>query len=173
MNEPFLGMIALFTFNFAPLGWAFCNGQLLPISQNQALFSLLGTTYGGNGTTNFALPNFQSRLPIHFGQGAGLSSYVLGQVGGVESATLLINNMPAHNHTLNAVSDPGGTSVPAGAFHANTGALDPDYKTSGTVVAMNAGAIGTNGSNQPFNILQPYLTVNYCIALQGIYPSRS
>ena len=170
---PFLGMIVLFGFNFAPIGWAFCNGQLLPINQNQALFALLGTTYGGNGTVNFALPNLQGRVPIHFGQGAGLSSYLLGQAGGVESATLLINNMPAHNHTLNAVSDPGGTSVPAGAFHANTGALDPDYKTSGTLVAMNTAAIANNGGNQPFSIIQPYLAGNYCIALQGVFPSRN
>ncbi|MEO8852697.1 MAG: tail fiber protein [Ginsengibacter sp.] len=165
-------MIALFGFNFAPSGWLLCNGQLLAINQNQALFSLLGTTYGGNGTTNFALPDFQGRVPIHFGQGAGLSNYQIGQVGGIETVTLQIDNLPAHSHPLNAVSETGKTSVPAGAFHANTGALDPDYNTSGTVVAMNAGAIGTTGGAQPISILQPYLVVNYCIATQGIYPSR-
>ena len=170
--EPFLGMIALFGFNFAPRGWAFCNGQLLSIAQNNALFALLGTIYGGDGRTTFALPNLQGRVPIHFGQGSGLSNYQIGQVGGVESATLLISNMPAHNHTLNAVSELGGTSAPEGAFLGNTGALDREYKTSGTGVVMNAGAIGTNGGSQPFSIIQPYLVVNYCIALQGIFPSR-
>jgi microcystin-dependent protein len=170
--DPILGIIALFGFNFAPRGWAFCNGQLLSIAQNNALFALLGTFYGGDGRTTFALPNLQGRVPIHFGQGAGLSNYQIGQVGGVESATLLVSNMPAHNHTLNAVSELGGTSAPEGAFLGNTGALDREYKTSGTGVVMNAGAIGNNGGSQPFSIIQPYLVVNYCIALQGIFPSR-
>lgn len=173
MDTPFLGMIALFGFNFAPKGWALCNGQLLSISQNQALFALLGTMYGGDGTTTFALPNFQGRVPIHFGQGAGLSNYQIGQAAGVESATLLVNNMPAHNHALNAMSELGDTSAPAGAFLGNTGALDREYRTSGTGVVMNAAAIGNSGGSQPFSILQPYLVVNYCIALQGIFPSQN
>ena len=170
--DPFIGMIALFGFNFAPRGWALCNGQLLPIAQNTALFSLLGTYYGGNGQTTFALPDLQGRVPIHFGQGAGLSDYQIGQKGGVESTTLLVINMPAHNHTLNAVSELGGTSAPEGAFLSNTGALDREYKMSGTGVIMNSGAIGNTGGSQPFSIIQPYLVVNFCIALQGIYPPR-
>jgi microcystin-dependent protein len=170
--DTFLGMIALFGFNFAPRGWALCNGQLLPIAQNTALFALLGTIYGGNGVTTFALPDLRGRVPIHFGQGTGLSNYSQGQAAGAETTTLLVANMPAHNHSLNAVSDTGTTSAPAGAFLGNTGALDREYKTSGTGVVMNSGAIGNSGSGQPFNILQPYLVVSYCIALQGIFPPR-
>ena len=172
MDQPFLGMIALFGFNFAPRGWALCNGQLLQISQNSALFSLLGTMYGGDGRTNFALPNLQGRVPIHFGQGPGTSQYQIGQVGGSEATTLTAQNLPSHNHSLNAVSETGETSDPTGAFLGNTGALDKEYRTSGTGVVMNAGAIGVTGGNQPLDIVQPYLVVNYCIALQGIFPSR-
>ncbi|MGJ7031952.1 phage tail protein [Niabella hirudinis] len=177
--EPFLGMIAMFGFNFAPRGWAFCNGQLLPIAQNTALFALLGTTYGGDGRVTFGLPNLQGRTPVGFGQGAGLSNYVLGQVSGTESATLTINNLPAHGHpvTINAAADPGDSSDPTGAYPANTGNLDKEYK-SGTVtnkVAMNAGmaTAGNTGNTQPFAILQPSLAVNFCIAMEGIFPSRS
>ena len=172
MDSPFLGMIALFGFTFAPNGWAFCNGQLLSIAQNTALFALLGTTYGGNGINNFALPDLRGRVPIHFGQGAGLSNYIQGQVSGNESATLLINNMPAHNHTLNAFSELGDTSAPSGALLGNTGALDREYRASGTSVQMSSAAIGVSGGSQPFSILQPYLALNYCIAMQGIFPSR-
>lgn len=173
MMEPFLGMIALFGFNFAPNGWAYCNGQLLSIQQNSALFSLLGTTYGGDGISSFGLPNLQGRVPVHFGQGAGLSSYQPGQTGGVENATLVAANIPAHNHPLNAVSDSGNTASPEGSFLANTGALDQEYSTGGTGAVMNANVVGITGGNQPFSVLQPYLVVNYCISLQGIYPSRS
>lgn len=172
MDQPFLGMIALFGFNFAPQGWAFCNGQLLPIAQNSAIFALLGTTYGGDGRTTFALPNLQGRVPIHFGQGPGTSQYQIGQAGGSETTTLLAQNLPSHNHPLNAVSETGETSDPTGAFLGNTGALDKEYRTSGTGVVMNAGAIGMTGSNQPVSIVQSFLAVNYCIALQGIFPSR-
>ncbi len=173
MDNPFLGMIALFGFNFEVRGWAYCNGQLMSIAQNTALFSLLGTYYGGDGRTTFALPDLRGRVPIHFGQGLGLSDYVLGQVSGVESTTLTINNMPAHNHTLNAVSEPGDTSAPAGALLGYTGALDKEYKASGTLVQMNPAAIGVSGANVPLDVLQPYLVLNYCIALEGIYPSRN
>lgn len=173
MDNPFIGLIALLAFNFEPRGWAYCNGQLLPIAQNTALFSLIGTFYGGDGRTTFALPDLRGRVPIHFGQGPGLSSYFVGEAAGSESTTLSINNMPAHNHTLNAVSEPGDTSAPSGAFLGNTGALDKEYKASGTPVQMNPAAIGVNGGSQPFSIVQPYLTLNYCIAVQGIYPSRN
>ena len=173
MDQPFLGMIALFGFNFAPQGWAFCNGQLLPIAQNTALFSLLGTMYGGDGRTTFALPNLQGRVPIHFGQAPGTSQYQIGQVGGAENTTLNASNLPPHNHPLNAVSETGETSDPTGAYLGNTGALDKEYRLSGTGVIMNANAIGNTGGSQPLSIVQPYLVVNYCIALQGIFPSRN
>jgi microcystin-dependent protein len=170
--DPLLASIILFAGNFAPRGWAFCNGQLLSIAQNTALFSLLGTQFGGNGQTNFALPDLRGRVPVHPGQGPGLSDYVIGQSAGSETTTLLLSNMPAHNHSLNATSEPGSTSVPSGAYLANTGALDKEYNTTGTVVAMNAAAIGTAGGSQPFDNLQPYLAINFIIALQGIFPSR-
>jgi microcystin-dependent protein len=171
--EAFLATILLFAGNFAPRGWAFCNGQLISISQNTALFSLLGTTYGGDGVQTFALPNLQGRVPIHWGQGAGLSSYTIGQTGGTENTTLALSNLPQHNHALNATTQAGSTSVPTGAYLGNTGALDREYNTTGTIVTMNAGAIGMAGQSQPFNNLQPYLAVSYIIALEGIYPSRN
>lgn len=173
MQDPFIAGIVLFAGNFAPRNWAFCNGQILSIAQNTALFSLVGTTYGGNGTTTFALPDLRGRVPIHPGQGPGLSSYTLGQLSGTETRTLLTTNMPAHNHSLNAVSEGGDASAPAGALLANTGALDKEYKTTGTIVAMNSQAIGVNGGSQPFSIVQPYLCINYIIALFGIFPSRN
>ena len=171
--NPLLASIIIFAGNFAPLGWALCQGQLLPISQNAALFSLLGTTYGGNGTTNFQLPDLRGRVPIQAGLGPGLSNYDLGQVGGSENTTLLVNNLPQHSHTLTATSELGTTSNPTGAYLGNTGVLDPEYNTSGTFVQMNAGTIGLTGGSQPFNNVQPYLAVNYIIALNGIFPSRS
>ena len=173
MNEPYLAGIVLFGGNFAPRGWAFCNGQLLSIAQNSALFSLLGTTYGGDGQTTFAFPDLRGRVPIHPGQGPGLSPHTLGEKAGTENRTLLITNMPAHNHLLNAVSESGGASAPAGAFLANSGALDKEYKTSGTNVTMHPQAIGISGGSQPFSIMQPYLCINYIIAMEGIYPSRN
>lgn len=173
MNEPFLGMIALFGFNFAPRGWAFCNGQLLSIAQNSALFALIGTMYGGDGQTTFALPNLQGRVALHFGQGPGTSQYQIGQLAGSETTTLSAQNLPSHSHPLNAVSETGETSDPTGAFLANTGALDKEYRISGTGVVMNVNAVGATGGNQPLSIVQPYLAVNYCIALEGIFPSRN
>lgn len=171
--NPYLGMIMLFAGNFQINGWAICNGQLINISQNTALFSILGTTYGGDGRQTFGLPDLRGRVPIHMGQGPGLSNYIQGETGGAESTTLLIGNLPQHNHPLIATSEAGTTSDPAGAYLGNTGALDREYNTSGTNVQMNAGAIGIAGSSQPFNNLQPYLVVNYLIALSGIYPSRN
>ena len=171
--EPFIGEIFMSGFNFAPVGYLSCNGQTISIATNTALFSLLGTTFGGNGTTNFSLPDLQGRVPMHWGQGPGLSNRSLGERSGVENNTLTTSNMPAHTHTLNAVSDAGDVSAPAGAFLANTGALDKEYKTTGTVVPMNLGAVGTTGSNFPITNMPPYLVVNFYIALQGIYPSRN
>lgn len=172
--DPFLSMIVLFGCNFAPRGWAFCQGQLLPIAQNTALFSLLGTTYGGNGQTTFALPDLRGRVPIGFGQGPGLSSYALGQQGGAESVTLQITQMPAHTHAFMATAEAGDTADPTSAFPANTGALDKEYKQAPVnKVAMNTAAVETKGGSQPHINMQPYLAMNYCIALEGIFPSRN
>jgi microcystin-dependent protein len=171
MSEPFLGEIRMFGFNFAPSGWAMCNGQLLSIAQNAALFALLGTTYGGNGTTTFQLPNLQSRVAIHMGQGNGLSPYVEGQVGGTENVTLTNNQMPQHNHPVTASDGNASATRPGGAVLGRVQTAIYGASPDGTV--MNAGMIGNSGGSQPFSILQPYLVVNFCIALQGIFPSRN
>ncbi|MGA8213806.1 MAG: tail fiber protein [Candidatus Sulfotelmatobacter sp.] len=175
MSQPFLAEIRIFAGTFAPRGWALCNGQLLPISQNTAVFSLIGTFYGGNGTSTFALPDLQSRLPIHHGQGAGLSPYVVGQNGGTENVTLLTSQMPQHNHTLNALSGPG-TQVPAtGNYWADDGATRGGkvYASSTDGTTMNAGALGQTGGGLPHTNIQPYLALTFIIALQGIFPSRN
>jgi microcystin-dependent protein len=175
MSEPFLAEIIMFGGNFAPRGWALCNGQILPIAQNTALFSLLGTTYGGNGQTTFALPDMRSRVPIHPGQGPGLSSYSLGQAGGTESVTLTQGNLPAAPPiTVNANADPT-TSKPGGNFPASTSAGN-GYAPTTDGSKLNAGAItgGLAGGNSlPVAIIQPYLCVNFIIALEGIFPSRN
>jgi microcystin-dependent protein len=175
--EPFVGQIMMVGFNFAPVGWALCNGQLLSISQNAALFSLIGTYYGGNGVSTFALPNLQGRVPIHQGQSPGTSNYVIGQVGGVENTTLLVNNMPVHNHSANGNSGPGASGSPIGNVWAEvndggrTPVVSPAYAPASTG-QMASSAIGMAGGSQPFSILQPYLCVNFIIALVGIFPSR-
>jgi microcystin-dependent protein len=171
MADPFVGEIRTFGFNFAPSGWATCNGQLLPISQNTALFSLLGTFYGGDGITTFALPNLQSRVGVHQGQGQGLSPYQIGEVSGTENVTLLTNQMPQHSHGLIANAGTAGVSRPGGAVLARTSANTYAATPDGT--AMNTGAIGAAGGNQPFGIIQPFLALNFCIALFGIFPARS
>ncbi|MDQ3278661.1 MAG: tail fiber protein [Bacteroidota bacterium] len=177
--EGYIAQIILFAGNFAPRGWAFCQGQLLSIAQNTALFALLGTTYGGNGQTTFALPDLRGRVPVGPGQGPGLSIINLGQVGGTETTTLLTTNMPAHNHTVSvtprAVSDAGDTSDPTNAYPANSGALDREYKASGTFVNMGAATAtsGIAGGSQPFSIRNPYLGMNYIICMEGIFPSRN
>jgi microcystin-dependent protein len=169
MSEPFLGQIQSFGFNFAPRGWAMCNGQLLSIAQNTALFSLLGTTYGGNGQTTFALPNLQSRIPLHFGQGPGLSQYDLGQQAGEETVTLISTQMPQHNHLLNASSAVKLNTTPAGS---GLGAAQI-YTTAALDSVLNPQEIGFTGGSQPHDNLQPYLAINWCIALEGIFPSRN
>lgn len=171
--ETYLATILQFAFGFAPKGWAQCNGQLLSIAQNQALFSLLGTTYGGNGTTNFALPDLRGRTAIGIGQGFGLPAYTLGEMIGRESVSLTIANLPQHRHLINASSQASDAASPAGAFFANTGLKDGEYKTSGTQVTMNAAMMGNAGGGLPVPVMQPYSVVNYCIALQGVYPSRN
>ena len=169
-GTPFLGQILYVSFNYAPKGWADCNGQLLSISQNQALFSLLGTTYGGNGQTTFALPNIQSRVLI-----SDNSTYPLGINAGEESHTLLINEMPAHSHIVNAVSSSGNKTSPEGNLPADTKVLDKEYASfgSGSTVAMNNAVVATAGGSQPHTNLQPYVTFKCIIALQGIFPSRN
>jgi microcystin-dependent protein len=166
--EPFLGEIRAFGFNFAPRGWAMCNGQLLPIAQNQALFSLLGTTYGGNGQTTFALPDLRGRVPIHMGQGPGLSSKDLGEQAGQEAQTLSVNEMPAHTHAQPASSGEQDTNRPGNAVPARGGV----YAGSGDGSTFMDPTTTTGGS-QPHNNMQPYLVLNYCIAITGIFPSRN
>jgi len=170
--DAYLGMIIMFAGNYQIQGWAFCNGQLLSISQNTALFAILGTTYGGNGTTTFALPDLRGRVPVGFGSGPGLSPIDLGEVGGGQTAVLTTANMPAHQHPLIGSSLTGNASLPTGAVPANSGALDKEYSTDlGSPVAM--APTGIAGSNVPFGIMDPYLGINYQIALQGIFPSRA
>jgi microcystin-dependent protein len=169
--EPFLGEIMLVPYNFAPRGWAFCAGQILPIAQNTALFSLLGTTYGGNGQTTFALPDLRGRCAISSGQGPGLANYALGQVGGTENVTLIVNQLPPHPHTVAAVDDDAGSITPTNALPANITAKG--YSKAAGNTSMSPTMIGGGGGNQPHPNLQPYLTLNYCIALEGIFPSRN
>lgn len=177
-SEPYIGEISMFAGNFPIRGYALCYGQLLPIAQNTALFSILGTTYGGNGQTNFALPDLRGRVPIGQGFGPGLSEYFLGQSGGVENVTLTINEMPGHTHPINITpkgfSETGNTADPAGTYPANTGALDKEYRSTGTTVNMGsfAGSTTSTGFSAPHNNMPPFLTINFLIALQGIFPPR-
>lgn len=161
MSEPYIGQITLFAGNFAPRGWAFCEGQLLSIAQNTALFSILGTTYGGDGRVTFALPDLRGRVPLHPGQGPGLSSYSLGEAAGTETVTLTEAEMPTHSHSM-VIS----TTQPGGTAKAIEGELTPN-----PIVAPNA--VGNTGGSQPHPNMQPYLALNYIIALQGIFPSRN
>ena len=170
MSEPFLGMIAIYPYNFAPRGWAFCQGQILPIAQNTALFSLLGTTFGGNGQTAFGLPDLRGRFPNSSGQGPGLSSYDLGQLGGTENITLTINQMPAHNHS---VAPAASTNSPSASKPANNFPASGNFYDTATNATMGAFQSGIAGNNQPVQIMDPYLTLNFCIALEGIFPSRN
>lgn len=185
MDEPFIGEMIMVAFDYAPKGWASCNGQLLSISQNQALFSLLGTTYGGNGVTTFALPDLRSRVPIGFGNGAGLPSYSLGEAAGVENVTLLSANLPAHNHILRADATTAASSnfnvAAAGRSLGNSTGLtsagatfaENVYDTATPAVAMASGTLANAGGSQPHPNIQPYLAVNWVIALVGVYPSRN
>jgi len=174
---PLLGEIALFAGNFAPTGWALCNGQLLPISQNQALFAILGTTYGGDGKSNFALPDLQGRVPIHFGQGPGLSPYVLGEMGGSEQVTLTSTQMPAHSHAANCLSTAGDAQQqrsPKGAiWAAESQGVTTLYDLNAPDSTMAPQAIGTSGSSQPHTNVQPFTCINFIIALAGVFPTRS
>lgn len=172
MSEPFIAEIRIFAGNFAPRSWAFCDGQLLPVSQNTALFSLIGTTYGGDGRSTTALPNLQGRAPMHPGRGPGLTSRRLGQKGGVETVTLTEAQMPNHNHTLRAQSNDGNSGIAVGNTLARTdGGLS--YHTPANLVPMASQALPNTGGSQAHNNLQPFLAINFIIALQGLYPSRS
>lgn len=176
MSSPFLGEIMMVPYNFAPLGWAFCDGQILPISQNTALFSLLGTFYGGNGTSNFALPDFQSRVPVGAGQGPGLSEYLIGDAGGEINDELLTTTVPTHTHVLLGSTLTGTTASPGGSLPAvpNSAAkFQKMYVSAGNQVNMSSAAILPAGGSQPHNNLMPYLVISFVIALQGIFPPRS
>jgi microcystin-dependent protein len=173
MADPFVAEIRIFPFNFAPKGWAWCDGQLMPLSQNTALFSLLGTTYGGDGKSNFALPDLQGRAPMHPGQGPGLSLHDLGETGGSETVTLLESEIPAHSHTLRAdvldIGDTNAVSANASLALSSGGTL---YQNASNV-NMSDNALTPAGGDQPHNNMMPYLTFYFCIALQGVYPPRT
>lgn len=172
--DPFVAEIRIFPFNFAPKGWAFCDGQLLPLSQNTALFSLLGTYYGGNGQSNFALPNLQGAAPMFWGQGPGLSLHDLGETGGSDTVSLLESEIPSHSHALNCLPAPADSPTPQAASIARVIGATPYLPPAGApLVAMAAAALPPAGGDQPHNNLQPYLTLNFCIALQGVYPPRT
>lgn len=180
--DPFIGQIMETGFNFAPPGWAFCDGSLLPISEYDALFALIGTTYGGDGQTTFALPDLRGRSALHAGQGPGLPSNSVGQTGGAPTTTLNVNNLPPHNHTIQASSAAGTQSNPANAFPANANVIpergaDPigvnAYASLNPNTGMNPNMVGNAGGGQPIDNMPPYLAVNYIIALFGIFPSQS
>ena len=174
MADPFVAEIRIFPFNFAPKGWAWCNGQLLPISQNTALFSLLGTTYGGDGKSTFALPDLQGSAPMHPGQGPGLSLHDLGETGGSETVTLLESEIPAHTHALRAQSTTGTKSTPSGNTIARVSGATPYLPPAGAVlVNMAPESLAPAGGSLPHNNLMPYLTFYFNIALQGVFPPRT
>src|SRR5829696_2525329 len=167
MSDPFVAEIRIFPFNFPPKGWAFCDGQLMPISQNTALFSLLGTTYGGDGKSTFALPDLQGSAPMQPGQGQGLSLRDLGEMSGVESITLLVSEIPLHTHTWNTTNEDGNNTGPANRYFGRGNAL---YAAPAALNTMALQTIAPAGGGLPHNNMQPYLTLNFCIALQGIFP---
>jgi microcystin-dependent protein len=175
MSEFFIGQIMMAGFNFAPKSWAMCNGQLLPIAQNQALFSLLGTQYGGNGVTNFALPDLRSRTPVGYAPsvdpGWQPSAGQIGQAAGAESVTLLTNNLPSHIHSANATTATGTARSPSNTIYADTSAA-LHGPASGSLVPLNPSTLAPAGGSQPHSNLQPYTTINFCIALSGVFPSR-
>lgn len=173
MATPFLGQISMFGFSFAPRGWAFCNGSLQSIAQNDALYALLGTFYGGDGIQTFGLPDFRGRIPIHNGTGAGLSTYVIGQLSGVESVTLTINQTPLHTHALNGTAAAATATNPGNLLLATTSG--PTLYLEDTPSAgLNGASIGlSGGGSQPHDNTQPYLCVNFCIAVEGVFPSRN
>jgi microcystin-dependent protein len=173
MADPFVAEIRIFPFNFAPKGWAWCNGQILPISQNTALFSLLGTTYGGDGRSTFALPDLQGRAPMHPGQGPGLSLHDLGETGGSERVTLLASEIPAHTHTVSGSNGPAILQTPSTDSVLGRANNNVYLDTPGNLVGMAPEALAPAGGSQPHNNMQPYLTLYFNIALQGVFPPRA
>jgi microcystin-dependent protein len=174
--NPFVAEIRIFPFNFAPKGWAFCDGQLLPLSQNTSLFSLLGTTYGGDGKSNFALPDLQGCAPMHPGQGPGLSLHDLGETGGSDTVTLLESEIPSHSHTLtgeNALPATLPSPSPSTALAKSAGVAAYSTTTNTSLVPMSDNAVAPAGGDQPHNNLMPYLTLSFCIAMQGVFPPRT
>jgi microcystin-dependent protein len=179
MSDPFIGQITLFPYNFAPLGWADCSGQLLPVQQNPALFAVLGVAYGGDGKTNFALPNLNGRVPVGQGQATGASNYAIGSQGGVETVTLTQGNLPAHTHAFNATTAQATATSPAGALFATSVTPDGRQSNKGNIynaaspdTALAASSIAPAGSSLAHNNVQPSLALRYCIAVQGIFPVR-
>ena len=172
-QEGFIGEIRMFAGNFAPRGWAMCDGQLLPINQNQSLFALLGTTYGGDGRVTFGLPDLRGRVPIHAGTGTGLSPRSLGAKGGKETNTLSVSNLPSHSHTINAVIEDGNQSSPTGSLPAGTKLLDTEYSNAAGNTTMNTSMVNSTGDGDEVDNMQPYLTVNHIIALVGTFPIRN
>jgi microcystin-dependent protein len=175
MAEPFIGQIVELGFNFAPRGYATCDGQLLSIAQNTALFSLLGTTFGGDGRVTFALPDLRGRVPIHQGQGSGLTNRTMGEMSGEENHTLITSELPAHNHSLNSVSTAGYSRVSPNNFLGGESQNKTSFYSTAASPSgsMNPQSIGVSGGNQAHNNMEPYLVVNYSIALEGIFPSRN
>jgi microcystin-dependent protein len=174
MADPFVAEIRIFPFNFAPKGWAWCDGQLLPLSQNTALFSLLGTTYGGDGKSTFALPDLEGRAPMHPGQGPGLSLHDLGETGGSETVTLLESEIPAHSHTVMSVAGvfASNSNIPTANSFGKSGQGNA-YTAAANIVMMSDQALAPAGGDQPHNNMMPYLTFYFCIALQGVFPPRT
>ncbi len=173
MADPFVAEIRIFPFNFAPKGWAFCNGQLMPISQNTALFSLLGTTYGGDGKSTFALPDMQGNAPMHPGQGPGLSLHDLGEIGGTETVSLLQSEIPSHSHSLNASKADATERIPSGQLPANGVGGIVAYAAPGALTPFSFNGLTPAGGDAPHNNMMPYLTLNFNIALQGVFPPRT
>lgn len=171
MGTPYIGEIRMVGFNFAPVGWAFCNGALVPISENDALFNLIGTTYGGDGQETFALPNLQSRIPIHAGTGPGLSTYVIGESGGTETVTLTTTQIPSHNHAAQATTTQGNQASPQNGIWADPG--QGVYGTGAGSLAMKANLVGISGGSQPHENMMPFLTINFIISLFGVFPSQT
>lgn len=171
MSTPYVGEIRLFAGNFAPAGWMLCQGQLLAIAENEVLFQLIGTTYGGDGESSFSLPDLRGRVPVHQGQGPGMSQRTLGELGGTETVTLLASQMPIHTHALHASTAAASGSTPGGALLATTPV--PSYDANPAATAMAAGAVGSTGGTQPHENMAPTLALNYIISLFGIFPSQS
>lgn len=173
MASNYIGQVLLVGFNYAPRGYALCNGAILPISQNAALFSLLGTTFGGNGTSTFGLPDLRGRVPIHQGQGPGLTNYVMGEMSGTENVTLVANQIPAHTHALNVSNAAATLGAPNGNFIAAKNRADPGFAAASDGSTLSSGSVAANAGGQPHSNLQPLLVMNYVIAITGVFPSRN